>query len=103
MSGNELNLLCASMLKSKCVPICGSWKSSMYGRMGGSSCARACVRFFRESIIVIASCHGTEQQKQLSIVFSLTRLSHGWVGVWLLCCCCPRRLVVGGGWLGLLS
>ena len=46
-------------------------KSSMYRWMDGRiGVYGACVgvRFFRESIIVIASCHGTEQQEQ-SIVF----------------------------------
>lgn len=67
MSGVELSMLYASILESKRVPICGKWKSSLYGRMGGSVCTRACVRFFRESIIVIASCHGTVRNSKTTI------------------------------------
>lgn len=76
MSRGELNLLYASILESKCVrAVCDEGKSSMCGlKNGWNWCVRArCVRFFRESIIVIASCHGTVRNSKNNYQsFSLT-------------------------------
>lgn len=77
MSGTELNLLCASMLKSKCVPICGNWKSSMYGKdrwivVYARVCTILSGKHHRHRIM---SRYGTA--KTTINRFSLTRLSHG--------------------------
>lgn len=74
--------------------------------VGGLVCTRACVRFFRESIIVIASCHGTVRNSKTTINRFFSLLPGCRTGESVCGCCVvlfERRLVVGGGWLGLLS